>query len=77
MPRSVTASDLARHTSEVLDQRGMGESVVIERSGVPIGRISNRLARPVLVRWSRFAGRGRQTVDDVELTMPLPDWPSG
>lgn len=76
MPQSVTASDLARHTSEVLDRVEAGESVVIERRGVPIGRLEP--TRPTGAgALGRLAGRGRQTVGDEELTTPLPDWPSG
>lgn len=71
--RVITASELARNASAVLDEVAAGRTVLIHRRGHPVARlVPEPLAGRRLI--GRMAGRGRQVVSDEELVVPIPDW---
>lgn len=69
----VSASQLARNTSALLDEVALGRTVIIRRRGRPVARL---VPNPVDGRavLGHMAGRGRQVVEDDVLLAPLPDW---
>ncbi len=71
--RVVTASELARSTSALLDEVDGGATVIIERRGRPVARLVPTTLEGSAVL-GRMAGRATQVVDDDELLSPVPDW---
>jgi prevent-host-death family protein len=69
----VTASELARNTSSLLDEVDRGRTVIIQRRGRPVARLVPNPVSGISVLGC-MAGRGRQLVDDRALMAPLPNW---
>lgn len=70
---TVSASELARNTSALLDEVDMGRVIVVQRRGRPVARLipESRAGRSIL---GRLKGRGRQLVDDDTLLAPIGEW---
>jgi prevent-host-death family protein len=69
----VTASELARNTSSLLDEVDRGRTVIIQRRGRPVARLVPNPVSGISVLGC-MAGSGRQLVDDRALMAPLPNW---
>lgn len=74
--RTVTASELARNVSSVIDEVQHGASVTIQRHGKAVARLVPISSSGTQLLGS-MAGRGRQMVSDDELLAPIPGWQAG
>ena len=70
---TVSASELARSTSALLDEVDRGRTVIIERRGFVVARL---IPEPAGGRslMGAMAGRGQQIADDTTLLEPVPGW---
>jgi prevent-host-death family protein len=71
----VTASELARNASSLLDEVARGRTVVVHRRGRPVARLVPIPTDGSSVLGS-MAGRARALADDDVLLQPIPDWAS-
>lgn len=72
----VTASELARNTSSLLDEVARGRTVIVHRRGRAVARLIPSPADGSRVLGC-LAGRARQLAEEDVLLQPLPDWPTG
>lgn len=71
---TMSASQLARHTSEALDAVERGESVVIERRGRVVAVLGPPPSASGADLLGSMAGTVDVRVDDDELLEPAPGW---
>lgn len=70
---TVSASELARNTSALLDEVAHGNPVVIERRGQVVARLVPEPKSGASILGS-MQGRATQLVDDCALMAPIAEW---
>jgi len=69
---TISATDLKRNTSDVLDRIVAGDDIVIERHGAPIARLTQP-DKPTESVWGAWNGVVDQACDDDELLEAVMD----